>query len=77
MGQNSPTSESLWVLITSASSKFPAIMATWESGGRHGGQGRRLSNPDLIPPQLLLLLGSSQSHSPLKSSQNVYWDLTS
>ena len=27
-GQNSPTSESLWVLMTSASSKFPAMMAT-------------------------------------------------
>lgn len=33
---NSPTSDSLWVLMISASSKFPAMMATWKRAGKPG-----------------------------------------
>lgn len=32
---NSPTSDSLWVLMISASSKFPAMMATWKRAGKN------------------------------------------
>lgn len=32
---HSPTSDSLWVLMISASSKFPAMIATWKE--RRGG----------------------------------------